>query len=270
MIPLLAVEDVTVRFGDFAAVSDVSLALMPGAALGLVGESGSGKSTLLRVLLRLQAVASGRVLMDGADITTAREGGLRALRRDVQVVFQNPHSALNPRLSVHDSVAEPLQIQGVSNRQQMRDRITGLLDDVGLGEQFLWRFPHELSGGQKQRVCIARALATRPRALLLDEPTSALDVSVQAQIIDLLRRLRQQHNLAFLFISHNLAVVQLLCEEVAVLRQGVIVERGAVKQVLHAPQNPYTQALIASVLSPGGSRLSGPAVCEGVRAFGIH
>ena len=256
MIPLLELRDVTVRFGTQAAVRDVSLALRPGAALGLLGESGSGKSTLLRVLLRLQEVASGQVLMDGADITTARGAALRGLRRDVQVVFQNPHSALNPRLSVHDAVAEPLQIQGGLSRAQLRARIDGLLDDVGLGQEFLWRFPHELSGGQKQRVCIARALAPGPRALLLDEPTSALDVSVQAQIIDLLRRLRARHQLAFLFISHNLAVVQLLCEDIAVLRQGEVVERGPVRQVLHAPAHYYTRALLGSVLPPGISRLS--------------
>ncbi|MGX9966192.1 ABC transporter ATP-binding protein [Roseomonas sp. F4] len=259
MIPLLEVRDVTVRFGAHAAVRDVSLALQPGAALGLVGESGSGKSTLLRVLLRLQEVAAGQVLMDGAEITTARGTALRALRRDVQVVFQNPHSALNPRLSVHDAVAEPLQIQGGLSRTKLRARIDGLLDDVGLGPEFLWRFPHELSGGQKQRVCIARALAPGPRALLLDEPTSALDVSVQAQIIDLLRRLRARHQLAFLFISHNLAVVQLLCEEIAVLRQGEVVERGPVAEVLHAPAHDYTKALLASVLPPGINRLDPPA-----------
>ncbi|WP_160122461.1 ABC transporter ATP-binding protein [Rhodovarius lipocyclicus] len=257
MTALLEARRVTVRFGAQAAVNDVSLALRPGAALGLVGESGSGKSTLLRVLLRLQSVAEGHVLMDGTDITQAREARLRALRRDVQVVFQNPHSALNPRHSVHDSVAEPLLIQGGLTRRQIRDRVAALLDDVGLGGEFLWRYPHELSGGQKQRVCIARALAPGPRALLLDEPTSALDVSVQAQIIELLRGLRERHKLAFLFISHNLAVVQLLCEEVAVLRQGAIVEQGPVAEVLHAPRDAYTRALIASVLPPGLNRLDG-------------
>jgi len=140
-------------------------------------------------------------------------------------------------------------------RQTIRDRVCGLLEDVGLGEEFLWRYPHELSGGQKQRVCIARALAPGPRALLLDEPTSALDVSVQAQIIELLRSLRERHHLAFLFISHNLAVVQLLCEEVMVLREGAVVEAGPVRQILHAPTDAYTRALIASVLPPGATRL---------------
>ncbi|MES2712787.1 MAG: ATP-binding cassette domain-containing protein [Pseudomonadota bacterium] len=255
MTPLLEIRGVTVRFGAAEALRDVSLALQPGAALGLVGESGSGKSTLLRVLLRLQGVAEGHVLMDGQDITGQREARLKALRRDVQVVFQNPHSALNPRRTVHDSVAEPLQIQGGLDGRAIRTRVSRLLDEVGLGEHFLWRYPHELSGGQKQRVCIARALAPGPRVLLLDEPTSALDVSVQSQIIELLRRLREHHALTYLFISHNLAVVQLLCEEVAVLRQGEIVEQGSVEQVLHAPQHDYTRALLSSVLPPGAYRL---------------
>jgi ABC-type glutathione transport system ATPase component len=168
----------------------------------------------------------------------------------VQVVFQNPHAALDPRASVFASVAEPLRLIGGMKRTALRARVAALLEDVGLGGDFLWRFPHELSGGQKQRVCIARALAPGPRALLLDEPTSALDVSVQAQIIELLAALRARHGLAYLFVSHNLAVVRLLCERVAVMRDGAIVEQGAAAQVLAAPAHPYTQALLAAVLPP--------------------
>lgn len=253
--PLLSAEAVTVRFGEKLAVKNVSIAVQPGAALGLVGESGSGKSTLLRVLLRLQPVAAGRILLNGTDITTVTEAGLRPLRRAVQVVFQNPHSALNPRCTVFDSVAEPLRILGHQNRLQLRDRVVGLLADVGLGPEFLWRYPHELSGGQKQRVCIARALAPEPRALLLDEPTSALDVSVQAQIIELLRTLRQRHRLSYLFVSHNLAVVRLLCEQVVVLYQGEMVEEGTVEQVLGQPRQSYTRALLDAVLPPGTTDL---------------
>ncbi|SHJ39707.1 peptide/nickel transport system ATP-binding protein [Roseomonas rosea] len=256
-VPLLSAEGVSVRFGETLAVDDVSIALRPGAALGLVGESGSGKSTLLRVLLKLQPVSAGRVLLDGANITGASEAGLRPLRRAVQVVFQNPHSALNPRSTVHDPVAEPLRILGGLDRTRLRDRVAGLLTDVGLGAEFLWRYPHELSGGQKQRVCIARALAPEPRPLLLDEPTSALDVSVQAQIIELLRGLRQRHRLSYLFVSHNLAVVRLLCEEVMVLRQGRMVEEGPVGQVLEHPREAYTRALLSSVLPPGITDLLG-------------
>jgi ABC-type glutathione transport system ATPase component len=246
--PLLEADGVSVRFGQKLALDNVSLALRPGAALGLVGESGSGKSTLLRVLLRLQPVEAGRTLLDGATITHLPNRALAALRRQVQVVFQNPHSALNPRATVFSSIAEPLRIQGGFTRRQLREHVVGLLADVGLGSEFLWRFPHEMSGGQKQRVCIARALAPEPRALLLDEPTSALDVSVQAQIIELLRSIRQARQLAYLFVSHNLAVVRLLCDDVAVLRNGIIVEQGPVAQVLESPTHIYTQSLLASVL----------------------
>jgi ABC-type glutathione transport system ATPase component len=168
----------------------------------------------------------------------------------VQAVFQNPHAALDPRSTVFASVAEPLRLMGGLPRRDLRERVASLLADVGLGAEFLWRYPHELSGGQKQRVCIARALAPEPRALLLDEPTSALDVSVQAQIIELLVRLRARHGLAFLFVSHNLAVVRLLCERVAVMRNGRIVEEGQAANVLSRPHHEYTQALLASVLPP--------------------
>jgi ABC-type glutathione transport system ATPase component len=250
--PLLETRGLVCRFGTTLAVDDVSLALQAGETLGLVGESGSGKTTVLRALLRLTPASSGRILLGGADITASRD--LRALRRDVQVVFQNPHSAMDPRSSVFASVAEPLRLQGGHRRAALRERVAALLEDVGLGGDFLWRYPHELSGGQKQRVCIARALAPGPRALLLDEPTSALDVSVQAQIIALLADLRARHGLAYLFVSHNLAVVRLLCDRVAVMRQGRVVEAGAASQVLASPTHPYTRSLLASVLPPRVTR----------------
>ena len=255
MTALLEVRALQCRFGAKLAVDGVSLALKAGEALGLVGESGSGKTTVLRALLRLVPAASGEILLDGADITHARD--LRALRRSVQVVFQNPHAALDPRSTVFTSVAEPLRLMGGLPRRALRDRVVALLRDVGLGDEFLWRFPHELSGGQKQRVCIARALAPAPRALLLDEPTSALDVSVQAQTIELLAGLRARHGLAYLFVSHNLAVVRLLCERVAVMQAGRLVEQGPAAQVLTAPTQPYTQALLASVLPPRITTLAG-------------
>ena len=250
MTALLATEQVTCTFGNHRAVDSVSLALDPGEALGLVGESGSGKTTILRMLLRLVPATSGRILFDGDDITHAAERELKKLRRAVQVVFQNPHAALDPRASVFASVAEPLRLQGGMTRAALLARVTALLEDVGLGGEFLWRHPHELSGGQKQRVCIARALAPSPRALLLDEPTSALDVSVQAQIIELLAALRVRHGLAYLFVSHNLAVVRLLCERVAVMRDGKLVETGPAAVVLNAPAHPYTRALLDAVLPP--------------------
>ena len=249
MTALLEAEDVTVQFGAKRAVDGVSLQLIPDEALGLVGESGSGKTTVLRVFLRLQRATAGRVLLDGADITRRPDRALRELRRRVQVVFQNPHAALDPRSTVWSAVTEPLRIARVP-RRAMRDRVAALLHEVGLGPEFFPRYPHELSGGQKQRVCIARALAPEPRALLLDEPTSALDVSVQAQIIDLLARLRARHGLAYLFVSHDLAVVRLLCERVAVMQAGRIVEEGPAGVVLHAPSHDYTRTLLASVLPP--------------------
>ena len=250
MTALLETRDVVCQYGAKRAVDGVTLALNPGEALGLVGESGSGKTTILRLLLRLATAASGQVLLDGTDITHGRERTLRTLRRQVQVVFQNPHAALDPRCTVAVSITEPLRLMGGLSGRAMRDRVAALLDDVGLNEDFLWRYPHELSGGQKQRVYIARALAPNPRALLLDEPTSALDVSVQAQIIELLARLRTRHDLAYLFVSHNLAVVRLLCERVAVMRDGRLIEQGASAEVLTRPTHDYTRALLASVLPP--------------------
>ena len=256
---MIELRDLVCAFGSHRAVDRVSLALQPGEALGLVGESGSGKTTILRALLRLQPVTAGQILLDGADITRARD--LRPLRRAVQIVFQNPHAALDPRFTVLAAIAEPLRLRhplppGEGRvRASMRDRVVALLEDVGLSAEFLPRYPHELSGGQKQRVCIARALAPRPRALLLDEPTSALDVSVQAQIIELLASLRARHGLAFLFVSHNLAVVRLLCDRVAVMRAGQIVEHGPAAAILAAPAHDYTRTLLASVLPPHASLL---------------
>jgi ABC-type glutathione transport system ATPase component len=248
--PILELQNVVCTFGTQRAVDDVTLALHPGEALGLVGESGSGKTTVLRLLLRLAQADAGSIRLDGADITDARPAALRDLRRRVQVVFQNPHAALDPRCSVAASMAEPLQLIGGLSRAALRTRVAELLDDVGLGPEFLHRYPHELSGGQKQRVCIARALAPRPDALLLDEPTSALDVSVQAQIIDLLIRLRARHGFSFLFVSHNLAVVRLLCERVAVMRAGRLIEQGPAKELFTAPTQDYTRTLLAAVLPP--------------------
>jgi oligopeptide/dipeptide ABC transporter ATP-binding protein len=229
------------------AVAHVDLLLAPGATLGLVGESGCGKSTLARLLLRLTPPSAGRILFNGQDITNLAEASLRPLRRHLQLVHQNPSAALDPRLTAAAAVAEPLVVQRLARGTELGDRVAQLFAEVGLGPEFLRRYPHELSGGQKQRVCIARALAPEPQLLVLDEPTSALDVSVQAQMLDMLAELRARRKLTYLFISHNLAVVRQVCAEVAVMYLGRIVEQGSAEQVLGAARHPYTQALLASV-----------------------
>jgi oligopeptide/dipeptide ABC transporter ATP-binding protein len=247
----LEAKAVAKRYGPVTALAGVDLLLPAGAAIGLVGESGCGKSTLARLLLRLVPPSAGRILLDGQDITDWPEKRLRPLRRRMSLIHQNPSAALDPRLTVFAAVAEPLRIQHLASGAALRARVATLLAETGLPEEFLHRHPHELSGGQKQRVCIARALATEPDLLVLDEPTSALDVSVQAQILELLAGLRARRNLGFLLISHNLAVVRQVCEQVAVMYLGRIVEQGPAGQVLANPRHPYTRALLASVPRAG-------------------
>jgi peptide/nickel transport system ATP-binding protein/oligopeptide transport system ATP-binding protein len=239
------------------AVSDLSLAVRAGQALGLVGESGSGKSTVGRAAMRLVEPTAGRIVLDGEDITDLDRRGQRAIRRKAQMVFQDPHSALNPRMSIMRSVAEPLVLHTDLRGAALRRRVAELLEIVGLQTQFLYRYPHELSGGQKQRVCIARAIALNPKLLILDEPTSALDVSVQAQILEFLKRLQAEFGLTFLFISHNLAVVRYLCSRVAVMYLGQVVEEGETMAVFDAPKHPYTRALLSAVPWPEATQPPG-------------
>ncbi len=228
------------------AVDGVDLRIHAGECFGIVGESGSGKTTVAKLLLRLTDPTAGQVHFEGQDITALQGAPLRALRRRLQIVFQNPHSALNGRHTIFDAIGEPLRVQEGMRGQALQTRVHALMDRVSLPQTFAFRYPHELSGGQKQRVCIARALALNPRLVVLDEPTSALDVSVQAQILALLRELQRESQLTYIFISHNLAVVRYLCDRVAVMYLGRVVEQGPVDAVFERPQHPYTQALLAA------------------------
>jgi oligopeptide/dipeptide ABC transporter ATP-binding protein len=238
------------------AADDVSFAIERGRTLALVGESGSGKTTVGRCVLRLEEPTDGEVLLDGEAITGLRAPELRRVRREMQMVYQDPLDSLNPRHPVGELVAEPLRIHGIVPKSGVRAELDGLFRMVGLGPQHERRLAHQLSGGQQQRVGIARALATRPKLVVLDEPTSALDVSVQAQIINLLRELQRERDLTFLFISHDLAVVSLLAHAIAVMYLGQIVETGPKEAVLERPMHPYTRALIEAtpVDHPTGRR----------------
>jgi len=226
-------------------VDDVSFDIQRGETLGLVGESGSGKSTIARLLLRLIEPTSGSVLFDGEDILHADSKKLRRLRRRMQIVFQDPYAALNPRMRVRDIVAEPFRIHEPSLPARERiDRVAALLAEVGLASDALPRFPHQFSGGQRQRINIARALALRPDLLVLDEPVSALDVSVGAQVINLLRTLQQTRSMTYLFISHSMPLVRYLSTRIAVLRRGRLVELNDAESLCSHPRDPYTQQLI--------------------------
>jgi oligopeptide/dipeptide ABC transporter ATP-binding protein len=248
MSALLQVDDLQVRFVDVRAVDHVDLVVPPGPfGVGLVGESGSGKTTLGRAVLRLTPIHGGRIVLDGEDRTQARGTALKRYRRAVQIVFQDPDGTLDPRMKVGTVLAEGLLAHRIVSKADVPERVGRLLTDVGLEPVYADRFPHQLSGGQRQRVAIARALAVEPRLLVLDEPTSALDVTVQAKVLALIGRLREEHELAYLLISHNLAVVARLCERTAVLYLGRVVEEGPTQALLSRPAHPYTVALRAAV-----------------------
>ncbi len=232
--------------GATRVVDDVSFAIYPGETLGLVGESGSGKSTVARMILRLIEPTAGEVVFDGAPLPPAHSPQMRALRRSMQIVFQDPYAALNPRMRVRDLLAEPFAIHRESPPEGLDARLRSLLHSVGLDDSALTRYPHEFSGGQRQRINIARALALRPQFLVLDEPVSALDVSVGAQIINLLRGLQRSLGLTYLFISHSMPLVRYLCDRVAVMQRGRLVEIGDALQVCESPRSEYTQQLIAA------------------------
>ncbi|MFC5508611.1 ABC transporter ATP-binding protein [Bosea massiliensis] len=247
--PLLEVRDLSVRYDRSPVLEDVSFSLGCGETIGIVGESGSGKSTLAKAVTRLVSTSKGRILFDGADITRMAGGALRQVRRHVQMIFQDPFNSLNPRQSVGDILQTGLIMQGMKDGAERARLVAGMLDQVGLPRSATGRFPHEFSGGQKQRIGIARALILKPRLVVCDEPVSALDVSVQAQILNLLMDLKEELGLSYLFISHDLAVVQYVSDRVIVMKAGRIVEENDHQTIWKHPREDYTRSLIASVQS---------------------
>jgi peptide/nickel transport system ATP-binding protein len=242
-------QNLLVAAPEVQALDGVSFQLQAGKSLGVVGESGSGKSTLARLVMALEAPSAGRVLLDGVDLHRLSAAELRRARGALQMVFQDPYGSLDPRRTVLQTVAEPLAVLHGAGKAEQRERGAEALEAVGLRAADLGKYPHEFSGGQRQRIAIARALITRPRLIVADEPVSALDVSVQAQVLNLMQDLQDRYGVTYLFISHDLAVVDLVCDEVIVLHQGRIVEQGDPDTLFRHPQHPYTQRLLAAVPS---------------------
>jgi oligopeptide/dipeptide ABC transporter ATP-binding protein len=271
--PLLDVQHLIKKFpvraglsggkGEIRAVNDVSFSIRRGETLGVVGESGCGKTTMGRSILRLIEPTSGSVIFDGVDVATLHGSALRKMRRRMQVVFQDPFSSLNPRMTVGAAVKEGILIHGLAKGNEADERVKTLFDEVGLSPAYASRYPHEFSGGQRQRIGVARALSVEPELIVCDEPVSALDVSVQAQVINLLQDLQRDRGLTYLFIAHDLSVVQHIADRVAVMYLGRIVEIGSASDVYANPIMPYTEALLSAVPRPEPSRRTARIVLQG-------
>jgi ABC-type microcin C transport system duplicated ATPase subunit YejF len=251
---LLTVNDLTTRFNiidhgkrsELIAVNSVSFRLKRGEVLGLVGESGSGKSTLGRSILNLVRPSSGSICFDGEELVGRDNQQMKPLRRRMQMIFQDPYASLNPRMTIYDTLAEPLLLHGIASKADVDQQVLKLMDDVGLARAYIRKYPHEFSGGQRQRIAIGRAIATRPEFVVADEPVSALDVTIQKQILELLLTLVERHNLSMLFISHDLAVVRHLCDRIMVMRAGQLLETAATELLWAAPAHEYTRTLLSS------------------------
>ena len=258
---IIRAEDLKVHFPVMAglrrrqvatvhAVDGISFTVNAGETLGVVGESGCGKSTTARAVMRLNNITDGRVFFEGTDITQLARKQMRPIRREMQIVFQDPYASLNPRMTVRDIISEPLKVHKVGNKTEQDERVSFLLETVQLSPEHGNRFPHEFSGGQRQRIGVARALALNPRVIILDEPVSALDVSIQAQVINLLQEIQDEFQLSYMFIAHDLSVVRQISDRVAVMYLGKIVEVGPMEQIFASPLHPYTQALLSAVPIP--------------------
>ncbi|MDJ0923434.1 MAG: dipeptide ABC transporter ATP-binding protein [Acidimicrobiia bacterium] len=273
---IIRAEDLKVHFpimagirrhqvGTVYAVDGLDFEVQKGETLGLVGESGCGKSTTARAVMRLNNITEGKVYFEGTDITNLSRKAMRPFRKRLQIVFQDPYASLNPRMTVHDIIAEPLKVHDVGTKEERSERVGQLLETVQLSPEHGNRFPHEFSGGQRQRIGVARALALNPEVMILDEPVSALDVSIQAQVINLLEAIQEEFGLAYLFIAHDLSVVRHICDRVAVMYLGKIVEIGPRDQIFEDPKHPYTKALLSAVPipEPRGREERGRIVLEG-------